>query len=240
MTIPVIEKQNYSDQVFNYIFEQIDSGKLKSGDKLPNERELSESLGISRPSLREALKALSSIGLLSSRHGGGTYVNEFGQDYLNSMLRFLTVIDSDFIIDFIQMRKIIETECARLAASFATQEQIDMMEDIHKKRLNIYEDNINDLSPVRSKLQKLDFSFHQTVALASKNIVFISFVDSMHNIISKHQNVAKIDTKITIDSLKFHEQVITAIKNHDGDKAASYMYNHIDEIEKAITKDKNL
>lgn len=240
MTLPVIEKQNYSDQVFNYIFKQIDSGKLKSGDKLPNERDLSESLGISRPSLREALKALSSIGLLTSRHGGGTYVNEFGQDYLNSMLRFLTVIDSDFIIDFIQMRKIIETECARLAASLATQEQIDMLEEIHLKRLSIYEDNKNDLSSVRSQLQKLDFNFHQTVATASKNVVFISFVDSMHNIISKHQNVAKIDTQITIDSLKFHKQIVDSIKEHDGDKAASCMYNHINEIELAISKGKQL
>ena len=54
----IIEKKNYSDQVFDYLFEEIKAGRMKPGDKLPNERDLSQALGVSRPSLREALRAM--------------------------------------------------------------------------------------------------------------------------------------------------------------------------------------
>lgn len=230
----IIEKKNYSQQVFNYIFEQIDSGQLNSGDKLPNERELSEDLGISRPSLREALKALSSIGLLSTRHGGGTYVNEFGTDYLDSMLRFLTVIDTDFIIDFVQMRKIIESESARLAALNATEMQIAELDNINAKRVSLYEKNIENLDVCKQELQDLDSEFHLHIVQCSNNVVFRSFLKSMQNIVKKHQSVVSAETSKIINSIGFHEAVVDAIKNRDGTKAAIAMYNHINDVESML------
>ena len=73
----IIEKKNYSDQVFDYLFEEIKAGRMKPGDKLPNERDLSQALGVSRPSLREALRAMTQLGLVTTRHGGGTYINTY-------------------------------------------------------------------------------------------------------------------------------------------------------------------
>jgi DNA-binding FadR family transcriptional regulator len=234
MNQTVIQKKNYSQQVFNYIFGQIDTGKLKSGDKLPNERELSENLGISRPSLREALKALSSIGLLSTRHGGGTYVNEFGTEYLDSMLRFLTVIDTDFIVDFVQMRKIIESESSRLAAYNATDEQLLKLTKIHERRSELYDNHLEDLEPYKIELQNLDLEFHTLIVIASNNVVFQSFLRAMHNIIKKHQVAVSAETSMISHSIFFHGKVLEAIKNKSGSEAAKAMYDHVEDIERNL------
>jgi GntR family transcriptional repressor for pyruvate dehydrogenase complex len=234
MTTPIIDKKNYSQQVFSYIFEQIDKGRLKPGNRLPNERQLSEEMGISRPPLREALKALVSLGLLTTRHGGGTYVNEFGEDYLKSMLRFMTVVDDGFVIDFVQMRKVLETESARMAATAASAEQIANLERIHDERKQLFNDNSGHLESCRDHLQKLDLEFHLSIAEASGNRVFSAFLDAMHNILRKHQKQAVMAENMTSRSLEFHQRILDAIKAKEPDEAAEAMYAHIASVEQAI------
>ena len=75
-TFALIEKQAIGKQVVARILELIRTGSLRAGDRLPPERELIEIFGISRPSLREALRALSTLGVVESRHGGGAFVSD--------------------------------------------------------------------------------------------------------------------------------------------------------------------
>lgn len=236
MEIPTFDKKNYSQMVFDYIFDQINIKKLKPGDKLPNERMLSEELGISRPPLREALKALSAIGLLTTRQGGRTYVNDHGPQYINTILKYLTVVDSDLSLDFVQLRKALESETARMAALHATVEEIANLEAIHVERKTLIESNQDDLEPVREEIRLLDLQFHNAIALASKNLIFSEFIDAIRNLLAIQQKFAVMENHMTRQSVHYHGVIVEAIKNHDSEAAAKAMYEHIQNVELAVEK----
>lgn len=228
------DDSNYSKKVFDYFFGKIENGTLKSGDKLPTERELTLQLGISRIPLREALKALSTIGLLKTIHGKGTFVNEFDEDYLSSILFFITVLDAKYVLELMQMRKIIESESARLAARYGTESQIKELEKINLDRLNLYNKNKDDLTNCRNKLRNLDRKFHELLIEMSGNKVFKSFYFAFLNIVEKHQILAVASHSKKRDSFYYHPEVIKAIKNKDEESAYEYMYKHLEEVELSI------
>ena len=109
-----------STKIYEMVMEQIKDivkkGELKSGDKLPSERDLCEKLEVSRASIREALRALQMLGLIESKHGEGNFINE---NFENSLLEPLSIV---FLLlgsksgDVLELRKIIEPETAALAA----------------------------------------------------------------------------------------------------------------------------
>jgi GntR family transcriptional repressor for pyruvate dehydrogenase complex len=230
------DDSNYSKKVFDYFFGKIEDGTLKSGDKLPAERELTLKLGISRIPLREALKALSTIGLLKTIHGKGTFVNEFDEDYLSSILFFITVLDAKYVLELMQMRKIIESESARLAARYGTESQIKELEKINIARLDLYNLNKDDLTKCRNKLRNLDRKFHALLVDMSGNKVFKSFYFAFLNVVEKHQIMAVASNPIKKKSFYFHPEIIKAIKNKDEELAYEYMYKHLEEVELSIKK----
>ena len=231
----IVEKKNYSDQVFDYLFREISNKNLRPGDKLPNERKLSEELGISRPPLREALKAMKAIGLVATNHGSGSYVNEYGVDYIHTILRFLSVCNEGLMLDFIQLRKAIETEAARMAATNASDSQIAEMQAIHEKRKSLFADNVMNVDAVREELQSLDFDFHNVIVKASGNTIFSEFLDAIREALKVHQKYAAMSDGKSSCTIQAHEGLLDAIRRKDPDSAAEIMHKHISDIESAIS-----
>src|SRR5499426_4787667 len=98
---------------------------LRPGDRLPSERELIDILDISRPSLREALRALSMLGVIESRHGGGAFVTDLEARTLLAPLDFFLSLSESNLADVFESRRIIEIEIVRKAALNATVEEIE-------------------------------------------------------------------------------------------------------------------
>ena len=121
-------------KVYEMVMEQIKNivkkGELKTGDKLPSERDLCEKLEVSRASVREALRALQMLGLIESKHGEGNFINE---NFENSLLEPLSIV---FLLlgskseDVFELRKVIEPETAALAAKNITDEQLIELKEI--------------------------------------------------------------------------------------------------------------
>lgn len=153
-----------STKIYEMIMEQIKdivkNGKLKSGDKLPSERDLCEKLEVSRASVREALRALQMLGLIESKHGEGNFINE---NFENSLLEPLSIV---FLLlgsksgDVLELRKIIEPETAVLAAKNITNEQLTELKEIM--------DELNDNFDTEI-CASLDKKFHYKIAQASGN-----------------------------------------------------------------------
>jgi GntR family transcriptional regulator, transcriptional repressor for pyruvate dehydrogenase complex len=112
------------------IQEQIRSGRLAAGERLPSERALSEALGVSRPTVREAVQSLAAMNILDVRHGAGIFVSSLGIHELLSPLRFALELGGPTVAQLFEVRLTLEPRAAELAAERASDEQVTAIEDL--------------------------------------------------------------------------------------------------------------
>ncbi len=228
----IIQKTSVSQQVIDYILGCIDRGELKLGDRLPSEREFAESLGISRVPLREAISALSAIGIIERRQGDGNFIAPFSPDVLGRILRTYTMLDPTRADDLFEARAVVEEATARLAARNAVQEDIDALrEDI---------DRMEEAVPAYVRGEKrladmlaLDDLFHLRCAAASHNEFYIQFVNIVHTAgtdMGLYERTYGRHPEKYYDSVKFHREVVDAIAAGDEALAQDIMCRHIESI----------
>src|SRR6185295_6917967 len=131
-------KKGVAQSVVNRILDLVRTGMLRSGDRLPSERELIDILNISRPSLREAIRALSTLGVVETSHGGGAYVTDLKARTLLAPLDFFLSLSQSNLADVFESRRIVEIEIARKAAINATAADVEMLKSMlvaHEKVL---------------------------------------------------------------------------------------------------------
>ena len=134
--LKAVKKTRIYEDVVSQIHELITDGRLKAGDQLPSERELAETFKVSRTSVREALRALETQGLMVTRTGMGTFVADLPTESLVELLAKLLIEAKDALADIFEMRKLIEPQIAALAAERASKSDIEGMREILKKWLS--------------------------------------------------------------------------------------------------------
>src|ERR1700754_1453142 len=160
-----------TDDAIDKIKAMIVSGELRPGDRLPREADLAERLGLSRNSLREAVRALSTINVLDVRQGDGTYVTSLDPGLLLDTLSF--VVDfhrDDTVLQFFEVRRILEPAATALAAERMS------VADIGK--LQVLLDELNT-APSVSALVANDIEFHRQIAVGADNAVLASLVEGL-------------------------------------------------------------
>ena len=223
----VRKKRAYEDIVLQ-IKILIEKGKLKHGDQLPNENELSETFKVSRLTVREAILSLEIINLVERRQGNGTYVIASSEEAIIKPLATVLFHDRDSIIDIFALRKIIEPEIAKLAAINASQRKIAQLEEIiAKQEKEISEGRI----PV-----KLDSSFHSTLATMSKNKVLGRLLIALMGFLRKTREAYLQTEERKQKSLTGHQDILEAIKEGNGPAARQAMMQHIEELENTLFK----
>ncbi len=218
-----IRSVKISDRVYSQIRDMIYRGELRAGEKLSSEREMALALNVGRPTVREAIQKLIDQGLIESRRGVGTFV--LGKDTRKSNKPLLQLLNGhDFtIVDLLEVRLVLESSSAALAAKRATDEDI-----------RIIEQSLSRLLDARDSLERnLDneLSFHMNIAYAAKNIVHVHLMKSFYDLLYYGMNLAfptlikdeKLD-EMTFDQ---HITIFNAIKNRDPELAARSMENHI-------------
>lgn len=213
-----------TDEAITKIKDMIISGKLSAGDRLPPEKELSEKLGLSRSSLREAVKALEIIRVLDVRRGDGTYVTSLEPQLLSEAMTFIVDLHQDkSILDIFAVRRILEPAAAAIAATRITPEQITA--------LRATMDNINDETSVESLVDH-DLVFHELITAAADN----SYLASVLNALSSSTVRARIWRGLTQEkavdrTLAEHTAIIEALERGDADLAKSLLTVHISGVE---------
>ncbi len=188
---------------------------LKIGDKLPNEYELADKLGVGRSTIREAIKALVSRNILEIKRGSGTFIRCGVAD---DPLGLIFVKDKlKLAVDLLEIRFMIEPKIASLAAINATKEDIEEM----SKLCDEVEELILNGIPHMEK----DIEFHTAIARSSKNLVTTNLVPIINKSISVFIDIT--NTQLKNETIETHREILNAIKNKNANEAHDAMLLHL-------------
>lgn len=210
-------REKLADQIANSIQQDIISGRMKAGEKIPNEFELAEKLNVGRGTIREAVKILVSKNILEVKRGNGTFVCEnpgrvedpLGLAFHTDKIKMAT--------DLCEMRLILEPQIAALAARRATPEEVEEI----KARSN----EVNKQIRNKKSHGKYDIAFHEAIARASHNQVMANVVPIIQQSVSLFIEVT--NSELVEMTITTHEAIANAIEQHDADAAYAAMREHL-------------
>lgn len=226
----VKRQEKLSVQVAEQIIDLIMEGKLKEGDRLPPERELCDLFGVSRTVIREAVSNLEARGLISSITGSGSYISSIRSEHVsNSLGLYITTNNQSVSIKhLLEIRRLIETQVANLAAKRATAADIQALEHIWQEMCQL----TNNPASFAEK----DLEFHVMLARASGNPLFEIVLKSLTDVLLQLIYIGSELPGTASEACDCHREVIDAIKSHDSDKAAETMVNHLKQSERVSVK----
>jgi len=217
-----------ASSVYSNLLESITSGKYPPGSRLPSENQLKEEYGVSRNTLRLAISRLNSLGILETRRGAGTYVRRQSVDYLlGAAMPVFTLRDYD-LPSILEFRKGLEVEEVRLAAERATPDDLRTL----RRTLNQMRQNQNNMVAFAAA----DTNMHRQLAIASHNEFFSSIMDVVQNILTNDMQSLLVHQGTDIDSLFYHEMIISCIEKKKSEEAAFLMSQHLNAVISRIQK----
>ena len=211
----------------------IKEGYLKAGDTLRSERELAKKLGVSRVSLREALRYLQDQGIIFTKPGKGSLiivndVSEF-KKYLVKAVELSQIIS----LDLMETRGVLERHNAYFAAERANKLDIQRMKEILHKQYRAFLNNNEEEEEIQ------DLQFHYAVARATHNVVIIRIFSSMREIMEKSMKKRRIatlkDRKYAKLAYEEHEEIFSAIRGGHPEEASMLMFHHIQTFLELLT-----
>jgi len=213
-----------TDEAILKIRQMITSGDLGPGDRLPPEKELSERLGLSRNSLREAVKALEVIRVLDVRRGDGTYVTSLEPGLLLEAMSFVVDLHTDrSVLEIFGVRRILEPAAAALAARNMTPETVAQLDELIEE---------TDAAAGIEDLVKHDLEFHQAIVEASGNEYLSRLVESMSSGTVRARVWRGITQQGATDrTIAEHRGILDALRRGDARLSEALMLTHIAGIE---------
>jgi GntR family transcriptional regulator, transcriptional repressor for pyruvate dehydrogenase complex len=200
--------------------------KLRPGDKLPSERELAETLAVSRSSIRDAIRSLELMGMVEPRQGAGTIVREVTPNSVANPLINALKRKEELMGELLDFRRIIEPPLAARAATHASLEDIAEMEEI----LNRQEQKQSEGESTIGE----DSEFHYAIAMASGNSVVLKVLDILMDLLRDTRERSLQVEGRPQKSLAGHRRILAAIKRHDAESAKAAMRRHIEDVEEMV------
>lgn len=226
----VIKKASSTQLIIDYVLDKIRTREWKPGDQLMNERAFSEELGVSRMPLREALSALSLVGILGAQQGSGTYIKKYDPEAMGRMMCIYSVLDDISIDDLFEVRAILESHAAQLAVLRASDEDLERMEAVLREG-EVYMESLRDAPAGKEitlqKFHQLNF-FHVTIAEAARNRYLMQFMDGFRALSGEYFERSSGDPLRDIQiAVGEHTAIYEAIRARDAEKAGRLMYEHL-------------
>ena len=217
-----IARPSLSEIVAKRILEMVTSRALKPGDQLPPERELAEMLNVSRPSVREAIRGLSILGVVTSRQGGGAYITQLDGDALLGPIRFFLSLEDMNIRELYDARSLIEGDVARRAAQNMSDAQLSALEDILEQQTATVAD------PKAFRVS--DFKFPEAIWTGCGNAFLKRIGESLNSLGLEFRRRASENPKVLEQSLKDHRNLFEALKAGDTSAAAQAAEEHMRNV----------
>lgn len=230
-----IQSEKLATAVVRQIELLILRGILRPGERLPAERELAERLGVSRPSLREALSELQDGGLLVARPGSGVFVAEvLGSAFSPALVRLFRSHEQA-IFDYIDFRRELESMAARRAARSGTDTDLKVVDTLFRKMEAAH----TKRDP--SDEARLDAQFHLAIVEASHNVVMLHMIRSMFELLAEgvfFNRQAMFRRRTTRDALlEQHRAINDALLARDDEGAHAAVVAHLDFVEASLRED---
>lgn len=220
---PVKTGLSASKSAADSIREMILSGQLVPGQRVPPEREFAQMFGYSRSSVREAVRELAALGILSARQGDGTYVSTLESNDLFAPLEFALRVDQKSMLDLTELRLIIEPRVAATAAARLTPEQIETLKDA----LAGYAREVDSGRPDSEALIRYDETIHSTLIDAAGNALLAAIVRSLESVVRKGRELTVALATAPSESLTELRAVVDAVIARDPGRAEAAMTWHV-------------
>lgn len=217
-----LNKDVLSERIAANILGMIKERQLRPGDKLPSERELAAMMNVSRPSLREALRALALMNIIEIRHGDGTYVSSLEPGLLVQHFDFVFSMSDSTFLELFDAREVLEVGIVGLAAERITDEELDALRDCIQRSKDTVDDPETFL--------QLDIELHDLITEAARNALLSSFMSAISQLgIASRRRTASLPG-VTRRSNQDHEAILAALEQRDPAAAKTAMYKHLQHV----------
>jgi GntR family transcriptional repressor for pyruvate dehydrogenase complex len=214
------------DRIAERLVSLIAERKLRPGDKLPSERDLAAMMQVSRPSLREALRALDMMKIIEIRHGSGTYVASLKPERLIEHFDFVFSLDDSTFAQALAARAMLEPSLAAAAAQNATEAELSTIGAcMERAAMSVHDPKL---------FLEADLALHQAITAAVHNQIISRFMSTLGRLglASRMRTVAL--KGVREQSLQDHQAIVEALYRRDPEAAASIMQKHINNISKSL------
>jgi len=228
-----IRPKKISEEIVSQIKQLISKGDLKPGDRIPSERDLATMLGVSRPSVREAIMVLEAMGFLDSRQGGGTFVRALTEGtIMDPLAKLVEKKDPELLRSLAEVRMGLESWSAYLAAQRATDEDVAELRRIYA---------VMEKQAARGGWNpEVDAEFHYAITAASHNSLQMHVLDSIHTLFHTTIQVALMEfyqNKGHIQRLlTHHREIMEAIADRQPELARQKMMEHLSMVEEKMAQ----
>ena len=213
-------------EVISTIKGMILEGKLVPYQRLPSEKDLAEALGVSRPTVREAVRGLMTLNIVESRHGDGTFVTSLEPGLLAAPIDFLLRVDEGGLAALIDARIALESGIAELAASRVTADGIEKLQKITAE----YAASIADVD----RCIELDLAFHRQLAAAAQSPILASLVATMAALGLRSRVHTAQSGQMRATAHDDYVAMSDAIASRDPAAARAAMVRHLDHVQKSV------
>ncbi|HJV46241.1 MAG TPA: FadR/GntR family transcriptional regulator [Bacillota bacterium] len=233
MNYKKIKPKKIYEEVAEAIYEMIRSGQLKPGEKLDSVNQLAENFQVGRPAIREALTSLRAMGLIEMKQGEGTYVKEFEKDQITFPLSTAILMNKEDVAELVEVRKIIESGTAAVAARKRTEQHLSMMEAALEAMLEAKGDE--ELG------ESTDLQFHMALAESTQNQLLLNLMNHVSELMVETMRETRrlwlFSKETTIEQLyKEHFAIYEAIKEQDEEAARTNMLIHLENVNALLGK----
>lgn len=215
-----------SDNLSAKLEQMIVRGELARGARLPPEREFAVQLGVSRASVREALRELELKGMVDRRPGRGTIVADAGRTLHSGSLLAVMSDAERTVAEVMDLRAAIEPPIASRAASRATPRDVERLTAIHREM---------ERNRSAARAAELDVEFHQEIGRAARNPLLMKLVEVASEWMTPSRNGPLLSRQRRGRSLQAHGRILNAIAAHDPDAASAAMAEHIADVNRLLT-----
>ena len=228
-----IQSEKLSQSVVKQVELLILRGILRPGERLPSERELAEKMGVSRPSLREAIADLQARGLVETRAGAGVYVAEvLGSAFSEALIRLFATHD-EAVFDYISFRRDLEGLAADRAARLGSDTDLKVVDTIFRKMEAAH----SKRNPAEEA--GLDAEFHLAIIESSHNVIMLHMMRSMFELLREgvfYNRSIMFKQRTTRDTLlEQHRAINTALQQRDPEAARAAIETHLDFVESSLS-----
>jgi GntR family transcriptional repressor for pyruvate dehydrogenase complex len=226
-----LKRARLADEVLTVLVQRVMDGTYEAGTRLPAERALAAELGVTRTSLREALRQMESMGVVRIRQGAGVFVLDWTLDPTMGFMHFLAAsglgLDPHFLLSFDEIRRFFAVKMLELAAERATEEDLDRIQAV----LDSYPQD-----DTRALLEgEWDFRFHREIARATKNPIFVYLLNTVRETFAALRSVyLHLDAEVSQSVADLDAELLAALRDRDGSRAVAVLEERMNKDAEAL------
>jgi len=218
-----VTREALPDQIAARVVALITERHLKPGDRLPPERELAQAMGVSRSSLREALRALSVLGVTEMRHGDGTYLTALDPDALMRPFGLVMALNDGQLRELFEARRVIEPALAALAAERIDEPVLEALRVcMHESAEAVHDEEA---------FMRIDLELHGLIARAASNSILWHVIGSISGMGLASRRRTNPLPGLREQSVEDHRAIVAALEAHDPEAAAAAMLRHLENVQ---------